>query len=40
MITRIVLPAFSGRAPIASAAAIAAPDEMPPGMPSVRAKAR
>ena len=36
----MVLPAASGRLPICSAAAIAAPDEMPPGMPSLRASAR
>jgi len=36
----MVLPALSGRLPISSAAAIAAPDEMPPGMPSLRARAR
>ena len=37
---RMVLPAVSGRLPISSAAAIAAPEEMPPGMPSMRASAR
>ena len=35
MIATIVLPAISGRAPTSSAAAIAAPDEMPTGMPSL-----
>ena len=36
----MVLPAASGRLPIWIAAAIAAPEEIPPGMPSVRASAR
>jgi len=35
----MVFPAASGRLPIWSAAAIAAPEEMPPGMPSCRASA-
>ena len=35
-----VLPAASGLFPTCSAAAIAAPDEMPPGIPSLRASAR
>ena len=39
MIT-IVLPAFSGRRPTSIAAATAAPDEMPTGMPSIRATRR
>jgi len=37
---RMVLPAASGRLPTSSAAAIAAPEEMPPGMPSLRASSR
>ena len=37
MITTIFLPRASGRAPISSAAATAAPEEMPTGMPSMRA---
>ena len=38
MIATMVLPSMPGRAPTSSAAAMAAPDEMPTGMPSRRAR--
>jgi len=40
MITTIRFLAISARAPTENAAAIAAPEELPPGMPSYRASAR
>ena len=40
MITTIVLPAFSGSAAWRKAATRAAPEEIPTGMPSVRAALR
>src|SRR5271170_2708184 len=40
MMITIVLPAFSGRRPTSIAAATAAPEEMPTGMPSIRATSR